>query len=88
VAVPVAPPGTQTPLLPLPGEIVVSGSVKAPPEDPLARANEKSYEVLQTVDDKFVGPVASGYEKGVPRPLRMALRNFIRNLREPVAVAA
>jgi len=83
-----APAASSPALPPLPGEIVVSGSVKAPPEDPLARANEKSYEVLQTVDDKFVGPVASGYEKGVPRPLRMALRNFIRNLREPVAAAA
>ena len=75
-------------LPPLPGEIVVSGSQKAPPGDPLARANEKSYEVLQAVDDKFVGPVASGYEKGVPRPLRMALRNFIRNVREPVVAIA
>jgi len=83
-----APAASSPALPPLPGEIVVSGSVKAPPEDPLARANEKSYEVLQTVDDKFVGPVASGYENGVPRPLRMALRNFIRNLREPVAAAA
>ena len=66
----------------------MSGSLKAPPEDPLARANEKSYEVLQTVDDVFVGPVAKGYEKGVPRPLRMALRNFIRNVREPVVAIA
>jgi phospholipid-binding lipoprotein MlaA len=44
--------------------------------------------VLQTVDDKLVGPVAMGYEKGVPRPLRMALRNFIRNVREPVVAMA
>ncbi len=66
----------------------MSGSVKAPPEDPLARANETSYEVLQTIDDKFVGPVAGVYEKGVPRPLRMALRNFIRNVREPVVAIA
>jgi phospholipid-binding lipoprotein MlaA len=66
----------------------VSGSLKAPAGDPLARANEKSYEVLQTVDDKLVGPVAAGYEKGVPRPLRMALRNFIRNVREPLVAIA
>jgi len=70
------------------GEIVVSGAQKAPPEDPLAKANETSYEVLQKADDLVVGPVASGYQKAVPRPLRMALRNFIRNLREPVAAAA
>ncbi len=83
-----APASAPDALPPLPGEIVVSGSVKAPPEDPLARANEKSYEVLQTIDDKLVGPVATGYEKGVPRPLRMALRNFIRNVREPVVAIA
>lgn len=71
-----------------PNEIVVSGEVKAPPGDPLARANAKSYEVLQTVDDKVVAPVAGAYEKGVPRPLRMALRNFIRNVREPVVALA
>ncbi len=79
---------TQEPLPPLPGEIVVSGSVKAPPEDPLAKANETSYEVLQKADDLVVGPVANGYQKTVPRPLRMALRNFIRNVREPVVAAA
>lgn len=79
---------TKGPLPPLPGEIVVSGSVKAPPEDPLAKANETSYEVLQKADDLVVGPVANGYQKVVPRPLRMALRNFIRNVREPVVAAA
>lgn len=83
-----APAATPDALPPLPGEIVVSGSLKAPPGDPLALANEKSYEVLQTVDDKLVGPVAGAYEKGVPRPLRMALRNFIRNVREPVVAIA
>nr|WP_298190039.1 VacJ family lipoprotein [Novosphingobium sp.] len=68
--------------------MVVSGTVKAPVEDPLAKVNEKSYDVLQSVDDAFVGPIASGYQKAVPRPARMALRNFIRNLREPVVAVA
>lgn len=86
-AVPAAAPA-QDALPPLPGEIVVSGTVKAPAEDPLAKVNEKSYDVLQSVDDAFVGPVADGYQKAVPRPARMALRNFIRNLREPVVAAA
>jgi phospholipid-binding lipoprotein MlaA len=69
-------------------EIVVSGELKAPPGDPLARANAISYEVLQNVDDKFVAPVAGAYEKNVPRPARMALRNFVRNVREPVGALA
>ena len=83
-----APAPAKDALPPLAGEIVVSGTIKAPPEDPLAKANETSYEILQTVDDKLVGPVASGYQKAVPRPLRMALRNFIRNVREPVVAIA
>ncbi|WP_421854440.1 MlaA family lipoprotein [Novosphingobium sp.] len=84
----VAQPPANDELPPLPGEIVVSGVLKAPPGDPLAKVNETSYDVLQAVDDAFVGPVANVYEKGVPRPLRMALRNFIRNVREPVVAAA
>ncbi|KPF85027.1 VacJ family lipoprotein [Novosphingobium sp. AAP93] len=43
---------------------------------------------MQKADDLVVGPVANGYQKTVPRPLRMALRNFIRNVREPVVAAA
>ncbi len=78
---PVAQPGAGN-------EIVVSGELKAPPGDPLARANAISYEVLQNVDDKFVAPVAGAYEKNVPRPARMALRNFVRNVREPVGALA
>ena len=87
---PVAPnPGPPSAALPpLAGEIVVSGSLKAPAGDPLARANEKSYEILQSVDDSFVAPVAGAYEKSVPYPARMALRNFIRNVREPVGALA
>lgn len=50
----------------------------------MEQINAKSFEVVQKVDEKFVAPVAHGYERGVPRPLRMGLRNFIRNLTEPV----
>jgi phospholipid-binding lipoprotein MlaA len=36
------------------------------------------------VDDAVIAPVAAVYEKGVPRPIRMGLRNFLRNLTEPI----
>jgi len=91
VVVPAIPavPSTATPPVAQPdgtegGEIVVTGETAPPPQDPMERVNEKSFEVVQKVDDKLIAPIAHGYEKGVPRPVRMGLRNFIRNLTEPV----
>lgn len=67
-----------------PGDIVVSARA-ASPTDPLAAINVKAYEAIQAVDNAVVGPVAKGYEKGVPGPIRSGLRNFLRNLDEPVS---
>lgn len=66
------------------GEIVVSGHGKPPPQDPLQAANLKSYEVVQKVDDKLVAPMARGYRKALPSPVRSGLRHFLSNLTEPV----
>ena len=66
------------------GEIVVAAR-HATREDPLASFNAKSYEVIQSVDHAVVGPLAMGYEHGVPGPVRSGLRNFLRNLDEPVS---
>src|SRR6185295_17636978 len=41
--------------------------------------------VIQSVDHAVVGPLAMGYKKGVPGPVRSGLRNFLRNLDEPVS---
>jgi phospholipid-binding lipoprotein MlaA len=54
------------------------------PGDPLAALNEKSFAAIQSIDVALVGPISTGYEKGVPKPLRQGLRNFLRNLEEPV----
>ena len=75
-APPQAPPGPG-------GDIVVTGREQSP-ADPLANINLKSYEAIQAVDTAVVGPMAMGYQKGMPRPLRLGLRNFLRNLEEPV----
>jgi phospholipid-binding lipoprotein MlaA len=92
---PVAPepvmvdPVTIEPVMVAPGEapgddvIVVTARAKDP-ADPLANINAQSYEAIQAVDAAVIGPVAMGYEKGVPAPLRSGLRNFLRNLEEPV----
>ncbi|MCW1430063.1 VacJ family lipoprotein [Novosphingobium sp. JCM 18896] len=66
-----------------PGDIVVTAREKSP-ADPLAALNAKSYETIQAVDEAVVGPVSLGYKKGMPKPLRLGLRNFLRNLEEPV----
>lgn len=63
--------------------IVVTGRAETP-GDPLAGLNAKSYETIQAVDAAVIGPVAMGYKKGTPKPLRLGLRNFLRNLEEPV----
>jgi phospholipid-binding lipoprotein MlaA len=65
------------------GEIVVTAR-EPTPADPLVKLNAESYEAIQAVDKAFVGPVAMAYKAVMPKPLRLGLRNFLRNLEEPV----
>jgi len=65
------------------GDIVVTAREQTP-GDPLADLNAKSYVVIQAVDQAVVGPVSMGYKSVMPKPLRLGLRNFLRNLEEPV----
>jgi phospholipid-binding lipoprotein MlaA len=65
------------------GEIVVSGRAPSP-ADPLVKLNAESYQAVQAVDKAIVGPVAMGYKKVMPKPIRLGLRNFLRNLEQPV----
>ncbi len=67
-----------------PGTIVVTGSSEAIGRDPLVQLNEAAFDLTQDVDQAFVEPVADAYEKGLPKPVRKGLRNFFRNLLEPV----
>lgn len=80
-----APSAATTKTIGYEGEEIVVSARHATKEDPLAGFNAKSYEVIQSVDHAFVGPVAKGYEHGVPGPIRAGLRNFLRNLDEPVS---
>lgn len=64
-------------------EIIVTGGVGPPDEDPLMRLNETAFDVTDSIDEAIVGPVAYVYRDGLPSPLRTGLRNFSRNLREP-----
>ncbi|MFZ9394518.1 MAG: MlaA family lipoprotein [Erythrobacter sp.] len=64
--------------------IIVSAEAREPLKDPLASVNEATFEVTQKVDEALVAPLAEAYEEELPSPLRKGLRNFFRNLMEPV----
>ncbi|NCA02655.1 MAG: aldehyde dehydrogenase family protein, partial [Sphingomonadaceae bacterium] len=53
--------------------------------DPLENFNETSFEVIQSVDKAFVGPVAIAYREKIPGPMRKGVRNFLSNIGEPIA---
>lgn len=53
------------------------------PYDPLERMNKVSFDGVQAVDKAVVGPLAMGYERIVPEPLRDGVHNMVHNLREP-----
>lgn len=84
------PPVTQAPDTPAAptdqteDDLVVTGREGPPKQDPLERANAKAYEVSQKVDDAVVAPVAKAYEKTLPNPVRMGIRNILANLYEPI----
>ncbi len=64
--------------------IVVTGEGNQPLKDPLVEMNEAAFKVTQEVDAALVEPLADVYENDVPGPIRRGLRNFLRNLLEPV----
>ena len=68
---------------PVPEDIVVTAQ-PTPKEDPLKRANEVSFEVVEAVDEAVVAPVAMAYKDGLPNPIRKGLHNFLYNIGEPV----
>lgn len=79
-----APEGDTAPPLDPRNVIIVDANAPAPPGDPLENVNIQTYEVIQKVDEAFIAPVAGVYEDDLPKPLRNGLRNFLRNLMEPV----
>ena len=64
--------------------ITVVGTQVETPGDPLEQLNATSYELTDAVDQALVEPVAEIYEDVLPDPIRLVLRNFLRNLLEPV----
>lgn len=63
--------------------IVVTARQRSP-GDPLERVNVKAFEATQTFDHDITAPLAHGYERAVPKPVRRAVHNFLSNLHQPV----
>jgi phospholipid-binding lipoprotein MlaA len=76
--------------LPLALPLIVAAAVAGPcraadPSDPLEGMNRRLFGMEETLDRHLFGPIAHGFG-ATPSPLRRALRNFGRNLGEPVVV--
>lgn len=65
-------------------EITVSAHRGHAPGDPIQAVNQTTFAAMEMVDKAVIGPVAHRYEHTVPRPARDGLRNFFRNLHEPI----
>jgi phospholipid-binding lipoprotein MlaA len=62
---------------------LTSGCATGPnrtPGDPFEPANRVIFKVNDTVDRTIAQPVAKGYQKVTPQPLRQAISNFFSNL--------
>lgn len=68
----------------LDGDIIVTGEFEAPQGDPAEQLNAATYEVVEAIDLALVEPIAEAYDEGVPKPVRSGIRNFLRNLGEPI----
>jgi phospholipid-binding lipoprotein MlaA len=54
--------------------------------DPFEKFNRAMFTFNGKVDRYFARPVARGYRRVVPRPVRTGISNFFRNLREPIVI--
>lgn len=64
--------------------IIVEGAIEAPAGDPAEKLNAATFQAVQKVDSAIVEPIAQAYDKALPVPIRKGLRNFLRNLGEPI----
>lgn len=55
--------------------------------DPLEPVNRAIFRFNNTLDRYALEPVARGYRKVAPQPVRRSVRNFLSNLRSPVVFA-
>jgi phospholipid-binding lipoprotein MlaA len=61
-------------------------NTKRDPRDPLERVNRVTYRFNDAVDHAVLRPIALGYRKITPRPVRTSVSNFIDNLSYPTTI--
>lgn len=66
-------------------ETVYAGNVEV--HDPLEEGNRAVLAFNEAVDHAVLAPVARGYRNYTPSAFRLALRNFLRNLKSPIIIA-
>ncbi len=54
--------------------------------DPLEKLNRATYAFNDALDRALIGPLARGYKRVAPRPVRSAFSNFMSNLYYPTTV--
>lgn len=64
--------------------IIVTARQGPPPGDPAEAVNEMAFGAAQSVDEAFAAPIARGYKRGIPEPIRDGLQNVLNNLNEPI----
>lgn len=55
-------------------------------QDPWERFNRSMYKFNDSVDRALIKPLAKGYRRITPRPVRRGVGNFFRNLLEPTTI--
>jgi len=63
--------------------VILSGCATGPnrsPGDPLEPMNRVVFKVNDTIDTNIAAPIAKGYQKVTPSPIRTAISNFFSNL--------
>jgi phospholipid-binding lipoprotein MlaA len=56
------------------------------PGDPLERMNRGTHRFNTAIDRAMIRPVAVGYRKHVPAPVRVSVNNFLENLAYPTTI--
>lgn len=65
-------------------DIIVTAARRPLAPDPIEAVNLASFNVTQTFDKAFIGPISLAYKNNVPSPVRSGIHNFLYNLREPI----
>jgi len=60
---------------------------KRDPRDPWERMNRTTFKVNMALDHAIARPIARGYQKITPRPVRTGVSNFMDNLFYPITMA-